>query len=189
MCNIIGYNQFPDKTEFEKLYATTTQNELAKYYGCGKHRINKWIKHFNLHLRPQGGGNNRKYSFTKDQLQKCIDDGLTNQQICDLYNMKISALCKWLRKFDIKRIRLTTEERRYHRRVRWLSEKNYKKYKHIINPNNYPRTLCGVSGGYQLDHIMSVSYCFKHGINIEECSSINNLQMITWEQNLGKRKF
>jgi hypothetical protein len=70
-----------------------------------------------------------------------------------------------------------------------LTEKNYAKFKHIINPNSYPRTLCGVEGGYQLDHKISVADCFKNKKSVQFCASVENLQMITWKENLQKRIF
>jgi hypothetical protein len=46
--------------------------------------------------------------------------------------------------------------KRYKNKVHKLSEQTYVKHIEIINPNGYPRTLCGVDGGWQLDHIKSV---------------------------------
>ena len=83
MVNIIGYNQFPDKNEFIELYKNNTQLQLSNYYGCTKKRINKWIKHFGLELRPQGGGNNRKYDIDEIILRKLIDNGYSNDEICN----------------------------------------------------------------------------------------------------------
>ena len=75
---------------------------------------------------------------------------------------------------------------RYRQTVNLLTEKTYVKYKQEINPNNYPRTLCGVDGGYQLDHIQSVKMAFDNGISPEEISSKENLQMLPWKINREK---
>jgi hypothetical protein len=80
----------------------------------------------------------------------------------------------------------TKEYRRYRKKVDYLSEKTYVKYKQIINPNSYPRTLCGVEGGYQLDHKISVYEGYKNGILPEEVASVDNLQMLPWFENLKK---
>ena len=77
----------------------------------------------------------------------------------------------------------------YKGKVYRLTEKTYVLYYDIINPNNYPRTLCGTKGGYQLDHIVSIKKCWNEGISVEEAASINNLQIIPWLDNLYKRTF
>jgi len=78
---------------------------------------------------------------------------------------------------------------KYARRVRKISELNYVIYQDLINPNNYPRTLCGVEGGYQLDHIKSIKECWNEGISPEEAAKYENLRLITWQENLNRRKF
>jgi hypothetical protein len=70
--------------------------------------------------------------------------------------------------------------------VRWLSEKKYIEYKDIINPHDYPRTLCGVEGGYQLDHIISIKRGFLTGLNPEFLAEVNNLRMVPWKVNRDK---
>lgn len=78
---------------------------------------------------------------------------------------------------------------KYARKVRKLSELNYVKFHNLINPYNWPRTLCGVDGGYQLDHKISIKECWNKGLPPEEAAKPENLQMITWQENLNKRKF
>jgi hypothetical protein len=189
MTNKIGYNQYPSADEFSDLYKRHTQQELADIYGCTKKRIHKWIIHFGLELRPQGGGNNRKYDIDFETLQKLLIDGYTNKEICHLLNIKRSSLYNWINKFELKRDYKTEDKQIYARRVRWLSEKNYVLYKDILNPNNYPRTLCGVKDGYQLDHKKSIVECFHEKLSAEFCSSLENLQFIPWQENLKRRTF
>ena len=86
----------------------------------------------------------------------------------------------WLRKDDL------SEFRKYSGKVIRMSEKTYVKNIDKINSNRYPRTLCGVDGGYQLDHIKSIQQCFEENISIEEASSIENLQMLPWLDNVRK---
>jgi hypothetical protein len=81
----------------------------------------------------------------------------------------------------------THEYRRYRNRVTKLSEKTYNENVEIINPNNHKRTVNGIDGGYQLDHIVSVRKCFNDGISPENASESKNLQMLPWKQNLMKR--
>jgi hypothetical protein len=73
-------------------------------------------------------------------------------------------------------------------RVRGLTKTTYNNCKEQINPLNLIRTPSGVHGGYQLDHIISIKRGFEEGISPEILASKENLQMITWEQNLERRK-
>lgn len=82
--------------------------------------------------------------------------------------------------------RHTREYWDFYNKVIWSSEKTYIEYKNDINPNDYPRTLCGVEGGYQLDHIISIDYGWKNNMTIEELSCKENLQMLEWKINRSK---
>lgn len=189
MVNKIAYRSYPDKEEFSELYKNHTQRELCKVYGCAEARIRKWILYFELELRPQGGGNNNRYLVDKKDLEDFVAAGKSNQEIAKHYGMSVSNLKRILKSYSIKRNYSTKEYHQYARKVRNLTESTYAKYKEIINPNNHPRTLCGVKDGYQLDHIISVRECFDSKVSIEECADITNLQMIPWERNLQKRIF
>jgi hypothetical protein len=76
----------------------------------------------------------------------------------------------------------------YKSRVASHTIRTYEKYIDIINPENNQRTLSGVDGGYQLDHIMSVRYCFDNQIPSKLCAHYTNLQMLPWYQNNSKSK-
>lgn len=188
MTNKIGYNQYPDKDEFESLYVTKSQQELSQIYECNKSRINKWIKHFGFDLRTRGGAKPEIYNFDKTELSHLVDFGYSDIRICEILNIKSkTTLYKWFKKFGISRVYNTPAQIKYTRFVRVLTEKSYVENKHILNPHNYPRTLCGVDGGYQLDHIKGIADCFRDGISIDDCASLENLQMVTWQENLYKR--
>ena len=74
----------------------------------------------------------------------------------------------------------------YTREVHRLTKESYIVNKHIINPNDYKRTLCGVDGGYQLDHIMSIKDGFDKNIPSRDIASTKNLQMLPWKENRAK---
>lgn len=74
----------------------------------------------------------------------------------------------------------------YSRKVRWLSEKTYETHKHLINPHNYPRTLCGVEGGYQLDHKVSIKEGFMRNLSVDVLADVSNLQLLSWKDNRSK---
>jgi hypothetical protein len=77
--------------------------------------------------------------------------------------------------------------RKYVNEVNKHTKKTYKKYHQEINPYNYPRTLCGMESGYQLDHIISMREGFDSGLTPEYLARKENLQMLTWQENNKKR--
>lgn len=84
-----------------------------------------------------------------------------------------------------KRTKDTTPAyKRYKALVHRLSGYNYSENIDIINPNRYTRTLCGVEGGWQLDHIIPIKECYEKGITPEEAADVSNLRMLPWKDNL-----
>lgn len=81
----------------------------------------------------------------------------------------------------------TPEYKKYARQVHGLSQKIYEEYKDVINPNNYPRTLCGVENGWQLDHITPIKECFEKGLSPQEAAQVSNLRMLPWKDNLMRQ--
>jgi hypothetical protein len=74
----------------------------------------------------------------------------------------------------------------YSKAVWRLTKSNYNKNKTLINPQNLTRGRAGQVGAYQLDHKISVHYGFMNNIAPEVIGDINNLQLLTWEENLLK---
>ena len=190
----IGYGELPDKQSIEELYKFKTLSEIAEYYGTTRTRVSRWCNKLGIEKNPRGGGNNRKILdnidsiVSKEVLELYIKEK-TNQEIAETLGCSRGSVATLFKHHGLKREYKKSEYTKYSRKVRLLTERTYTKNYKKLNPNNLPRTLCGVDGGYQLDHIKSVRYCFDSGISIEDCSSIDNLQMITWQENLGKRKF
>jgi len=185
----IKYDKLPVKEDLVELYKTYTLQEISEIYQTTKTRVRKWFDILGIEKKPQGGGNNRKVidSITKDDLINFINSKKTNKQIASLLNCSVSNVCRLLKYYNLGRRNNTTQYKRYCSVVRRLTEKNYVEYKNLINPNNYPRTLCGVDGGYQIDHKLSVRFCYDNNISEEVCSSVDNLQMLEWSKNLNKR--
>jgi len=180
----------PDQEAFTADYnAGMSQIALSRKYQCSKKLVRSLILSYGLPLRIVGGGNNRKYFIDKDYLKSLVDSGMTNIQIGLQENIRTGSVGGWMKRYGIKRTYNMTEFQIYNNKVRRLSESQYVKHKNILNPNNHPRTLCGVDGGYQLDHINSVRACFDAGVSVEECSHLSNLQFIPWQLNLAKRCF
>lgn len=56
----------------------------------------------------------------------------------------------------------------------------------LLENSDKKRTLCGVEGGYQLDHIFSIKQGFEMGIEPKFVGSLVNLRYIPWEKNRAK---
>lgn len=80
----------------------------------------------------------------------------------------------------------TPKYKKYAGKVHRLSHKIYENNLDILNPNGYNRTICGVDGGYQLDHIVSIKYGFDNNIPPETIARLENLRLIPWKDNLLK---
>lgn len=79
---------------------------------------------------------------------------------------------------------LKSEWQRYEQTVDRLTNQNYKKYKDIINPENYLRGR--TRGTYQLDHIMSKIDGFTNNVAPELIAHPANLRMLTATENQSK---
>jgi NUMOD3 motif len=67
-----------------------------------------------------------------------------------------------------------------------LTEAVYRAHKDEINPKDHPRRKAGTHGGYQLDHKVSIAYGYAHGWTPEQLAAKENLQMLTWRDNIIK---
>ena len=83
-------------------------------------------------------------------------------------------------------MRLAEEERRYGLRVRRLSHANLRRYPEILNPEAHKVGGSGISGAYQLDHIVPISTCWEYEVPEVSASDVRNLQVIPWLVNLSR---
>lgn len=77
------------------------------------------------------------------------------------------------------------EFREYRGKVTMLTEHTYQEHADHINPNGFERTKCG-HDGYQLDHIYPVAAGFENDVPPELMAAPENLQMLSWKDNLAK---
>lgn len=75
-----------------------------------------------------------------------------------------------------------TEWAQYKFRVKYLTSKNYKKHKDLINPNDLPIGLCH----YQVDHIYSIRHGFENNVAPEIIANVANLRMMWHTDNKSK---
>ena len=73
----------------------------------------------------------------------------------------------------------------YRKHVRILSEIVYRDHKDILTENG---KLKRERGGYHLDHIMPITFCYKNNIPAEVCADISNLQLMPETDNISKGK-
>jgi hypothetical protein len=75
-----------------------------------------------------------------------------------------------------------TEWARYKFRVKYLTAKLYKKYKHLVNPDNLPIGRCK----YQIDHIYSIREGFENKVDPGLIAHIKNLRLLWHTDNKSK---
>jgi hypothetical protein len=76
--------------------------------------------------------------------------------------------------------------RKYRNRVAVRTKKNYEANKEKINPNNLKLGKAGIKGAHHVDHIISVRKGFEKAVSVEEISKPENLQILTWLDNIKK---
>ena len=75
---------------------------------------------------------------------------------------------------------------KYSNRIRVLTERNRF---FIPEYDETKRGKAGEKGKYQIDHIKSIIECWNEKLSVEFASDVSNLQFISWESNLEKRKW
>jgi len=81
----------------------------------------------------------------------------------------------------IENLKNSKDFQSYSWEIKRKSDKTYEKFKHIIDPNNLRE-----KEGYELDHKFSKFEGFINGVDTDIMSSINNLQVLTREENFSK---
>lgn len=184
-----------------------TIDNIVEKFGCGQATVSRWRKRYNADI-PTGCRKGVKKPWQKNGNDvKC--------KICDklFYKTKSSESiyccrsCMYSDTDFIEKLRnvdrsyMQTEEFRnkfrkenteewvrYKNRVYKLTEKVYNEHIDIINPNRHPRTIAGVDGGWQLDHIIEVRYGFDNQIPPEILCEVSNLRMLPWKKNLERNR-
>lgn len=185
------YRHLPDKTYLESLYTQYTLQQIADFHGTTKTRIRKWFDRLGIQKRVQGGGNHQIYHITREMLLAHIEAKRTVADIARIVGCRDTNITRAMQSFGITRYIRDSKQSEYQRyagRVRRLSEIVFAANKEILNPSNLPRTLAGVPGGYQLDHIKGVRECFDDGVKEKQAADLSNLQFISWEENSKKRR-
>ena len=185
--------------------STKTNKELTKLLNCSIPTISRYRKKYGITV-PSGlkpGQHNNIITKYKTNCLVCQKEFKTvpsaNQLYCSKlcmhqsedYLSKLKQIDKSYMQTEQYRKTLMKDDtpvyKRYRNRVTKLSEQTYKENELLLNPNGYKRTRCGIEGGYQLDHKISVRESFDKGVSPEEVSKLENLQILQWKLNLLKR--
>ena len=180
---------------------TNTSTDIELKYGCGKATVTRWRKRYSWEGNSGSKPGVKKPWQIKRETRYCIicnsqfetipshKKKMCSRQCCGVYNKNLDKSYMQTEAYkETKRKPNTDMFKRYKNTVHRLSEQVYQQNKNIINPNNYIRTLAGVEGGYQLDHIITVRFGFDNNIPPEALAEAHNLRMLPWQQNLARNR-
>lgn len=181
-------------------YHQKTHNEIPKNKlcdgGCGqkaKHRntngrymCNKnsfqcpqYIKEHSTRIKKQWDEN--EWLERREQVGSIMKNMSEEEKIEYRKNLSKSVNEKY-KKIYGKDLSWTVDRKRYNRIVHQLSQKNYKKFRHIINPNKYPIGKFD----YHLDHKVSKFVGWSLNIPPEIIAHQDNLEVIHYTDNIKK---
>lgn len=187
---------------------TKTAKELSEIFDVAEVTIYRWRKKYGIKV-PKGSKKGKpKPWLAKEKIvsnckhcnKEIIHVPCDNRVYCSRSCMyKSDEYIDKLRNIDraymqtetyhkAKSKKTTPAYRKYAGTIHRLSQKIYEQNEKTINPDGYIRTVCGVEGGYQLDHIIPVRFGFDNNIPVEEVARLENLRVIPWKQNLKKGK-
>ena len=191
-CNAMWWYEGWDNGRWYKAYISGTKPKLCKR--CldarkwGEYRY--WCRGCGVRIRGQLEelGELLKMSFCQDCMVSYYGRyDAENPALVHVLAARSVKRKKARRYYDSEELmRLAEQELRYGNRVRRLSHANLRRYPEILNPKRHKVGGSGVSGAYQLDHIVSISTCWEYEVPEVGASDIRNLQVIPWLVNLSR---
>jgi hypothetical protein len=164
--------------------------QIAEALDCGLASISRWRSKLGVKT-PMGCKKGISYDrshLRKRETRKCAKPDCNNEFECcpserkKYCSLSCGAYCNTGKGAKLKET--TPAYKKYAGKVHRLTQKIYEQYKDEINPDNLPRTLCGVEDGYQLDHIIPIKFGFENDIPREVLADKDNLRMLPWKENL-----
>lgn len=190
-----NYKKYPNSKGCPSCYETTRHN---KHHDVRQDTLKK-ISTAGLRILTEGYNGKRGDIYFTIRVQHADCGHIFDLRVANFLNRKLvrSNSCKLcgirtrslqLTQTSLDRheewLKTATEWQLYKYEVNLETNKSYRQYKHIIDPNNLPRG--SIDGGYHLDHIISRRYCFDNDIPVEICGNYQNLQMLPWRDNISK---
>lgn len=182
--------------EQKKNWENSTRPDLMKRYGISKATVDRWSRENNIKPKRKPGSGGKSNPLKPKIECKVCGKFHKNEKYCSRECMHNSdEYLNMLKKIDRSYMRTekyantlknpdTPAFKKYSGKVHRLTKWTYEKYKNEINPNGYIRTVCGINGGYQLDHIIPIKFGFENNIPPEILAEKNNLRMLPWKDNL-----
>jgi hypothetical protein len=132
--------------------------------------------------KPKNGYDYRRSSKYRKKMSKSMKDSKSYKDSVDL---RIEGNKKYWQKLRKGKTieEIYSEWELYKKKVYRMMEKNYRKYKNIINPDNLSRG----KNKYHIDHKFSILEGFKNNIQVEIISHPFNLVMMYYRDNLNKK--
>ena len=177
-----------------------TYDEIMKNFNISRPTVSRLLKHYQICAKRQVGSG-PKHGPKNNKI--CGECGVSMLVVPSSNRKYCSRSCMHINEEYLTKVRnidrsytqtesfskaqskdTTPEFKKFGGRVHRLTQKIYEMYKEEINPNDHPRTICGVDGGYQLDHIITIKFGFENGLSAEELSQKDNLRMLPWKDNL-----
>lgn len=178
-----------------------TSEEVMQKLHIGHATVSRWRKRLGITF-PKGAKRGKSVpSRVKREERNCIICGSVfvvkpamRKKICSIEcsHIHLKSMDKsYMQTEDYKSTKRsphTSAFRRYKNEVHRLTQKVYEANKDTINPNNLPRTLAGIEGGYQVDHIVSIKFGFDNNIPAHVLAEAQNLRMLPWKMNLARNR-
>lgn len=180
----------------KKWFQDHTRHEVAERYNISLPTVDRWTRKNGVKCKRKPGSGGKGWPLKESKMCPVCETMHKNGKYCSRKCMfeseehldmlrNIDRSYTQTEAFSIKQSNPNTPKyKKYVNKVHKLTAKVYDEHKESINPNDYPRTLCGVKDGYQLDHIIPIKFGFENDIPPEIIAEQNNLRMLPWKENL-----
>lgn len=162
---------------------TLTQDEICTKLNIKKGRITFLIKKYKIKRKKVR--TEKQIAASKANMQNIIDNNLKrNSGIQTKEHYEKIFLTRF--GYDYSEfLKQQTEHKKYYNKVRNITNKNLRKYKHLFD-NLDKLSSCGDNDKFQVDHIFSIKEGFNLNIVPELIGHPSNLRVIHWKDNLNK---
>lgn len=177
------YGDVKNKILVLLMNTTLTQDEICTKLNIKKGRITFLMKKYKIKRKKVR--TEKQIAASKANIQNIIDDNLkrnsgirTKEHYEKIFKTRFG--------YDYSEfLKQQTEYKKYYNKVRNITNKNLRKYKHLFD-NLDKLGRCGDDDKFQVDHIFSIKEGFNLNIVPELIGHPSNLRVIHWKDNLNK---